>query len=101
MLTCSGRTTANGGITALLLPDGRLAAAATTDAGALVVSAPLLREQTLYVRLGDAFAWLCIAGVVLGIAAPRSIPARRLSNGSARRSIPTASSGAATARSGW
>jgi len=60
---------ANGGITALVLPDGRLAATADDAPGALIVAAPFLHTETVYVRIGDAFAWLCIAGVALGLAA--------------------------------
>ncbi len=62
---------ANGGITALVLPDGRLAASSTGPPGALLVSAPLLHALSPYTRLGDAFAWLCIAATACGAIAAR------------------------------
>src|SRR4029453_12950882 len=63
------RPVANGGITALILPDGRLAATASGAPGTLVVAAPLFHTISPYVRIGDAFAWLCVAGVPLGVLA--------------------------------
>lgn len=66
---------ANGGITALVLPDGSLAASSAGTPGALLVSAPLLHELSPYTRLGDAFAWLCVGATALGaIAAWRARP---------------------------
>jgi apolipoprotein N-acyltransferase len=56
---------ANGGVTALVLPDGRVAAR-DDGAGALVVAAPLLEGTTLYTRIGDWFAWFCIAFTAVG-----------------------------------
>ncbi len=49
----------NGGITALVLPDGRVVAR-DGGAGSLLVSAPILEDASLYVRFGDWFAWVCL-----------------------------------------
>jgi apolipoprotein N-acyltransferase len=59
---------ANGGVTALVLPDGRVAVR-DDGPGALVVAAPLLTGTTLYTRAGDWFAWLCIVITALGVGA--------------------------------
>lgn len=66
---------ANRGPTAVVLPDGTTAL--TTDGttpGVEIAAVPLLDGLTLYARVGDAFAWLCIAAV-----------AGRLATGARRR----------------
>ena len=49
----------NGGVTALVLPDGRVVAR-DGGAGSLLVAAPILEGKSTYVRFGDWFAWTCI-----------------------------------------
>lgn len=51
----------NGGVTALILPDGRVVAREDGGPGSLVVAAPVLLDTTWYVRAGDCFAWACLA----------------------------------------
>jgi apolipoprotein N-acyltransferase len=68
---------ANRGPTAIVLPDGTTTLA--TDGvtpGVEIAAVPLLTGTTLYTRVGDAFAWLCIAAVAWRLA--RNVNRRRL-----------------------
>ena len=59
----------NTGISAIIGPDGRLLQVLTAPdgrrrevAGQLIGQVPLAETRSLYTRLGDVFAWLCVAG---------------------------------------
>jgi len=55
----------------VVLPDGQLSVA--TDGatpGAEIALVPLLTMSTTYARIGDAFAWLCVA-TMLAVAVRR------------------------------
>jgi apolipoprotein N-acyltransferase len=57
---------ANTGISGFIDPAGRiLAATALLEEAAVVRSIPLLKEKTVYTIIGDLFARLCMAVVVL------------------------------------
>jgi apolipoprotein N-acyltransferase len=56
---------ANLGVTAVVLPDGSVAAQSSGRANTTVASVPLLSEQTIYSRYGDCFAWLCVVACVV------------------------------------
>jgi apolipoprotein N-acyltransferase len=59
---------ANRGVTMVVLPDGRVPL--VTDGatpGVEIAAVPLLTIPTVYARIGDGFAWLCIAVVALGL----------------------------------
>ena len=63
---------ANRGVTMVVLPDGRVPLA--TDGatpGAEIATVPLLTIPTVYARIGDGFAWLCVVAVGLGLARSR------------------------------
>jgi apolipoprotein N-acyltransferase len=75
---------ANRGTTAVVLPDGSTAIA--TDGrtpGLEIASVPRLETITPYARLGDAFAWTCVAGVAATLArsAWRRRPGARMTRG--------------------
>ncbi len=54
---------ANTGITAVVDPRGRvLARTALFERTVLVQDVPFVSGETLYVRMGDLFAWACLAG---------------------------------------
>lgn len=56
---------ANRGVTAVVDADGRARLVADgTEAGAAIATIPRLAGLTVYARVGDAFAWLCLAYVV-------------------------------------
>lgn len=59
---------ANRGITAVVDPDGSARIAADGDEpGMLIADIPRLRGLTPYARVGDLFAWSCIAIVVTAL----------------------------------
>lgn len=77
---------ANLGPTTVILPDGTTAL--ETDGvtpGIEVADVPLLDEQTLYARVGDAFAWSCIAGVGVAVAVARRRRGEQVRHGRAGR----------------
>lgn len=52
---------ANTGISSLILPTGRIGLESPMDHPfVLKAEAPLLKGQTLYARMGDFFAWICL-----------------------------------------
>jgi apolipoprotein N-acyltransferase len=74
----------NTGITAVVTPAGAIVARAPAgEPATLVVEVHPVRALSLYTRVGDVFAWLCVAGAgfAVGVAAPRRVPdARRAIN---------------------
>jgi apolipoprotein N-acyltransferase len=69
---------ANRGVTMVVLPDGRVPLA--TDGakpGVEIVAVPLLTIPTVYARIGDGFAWLCVVAVAVGLAGSRFTPTPR------------------------
>ncbi len=68
----------NTGITAVVAPTGAIVARAPPrEPATLVVEVRPVRALSVYARVGDVFAWLCVAGAVcaVGAAAPRRAPA--------------------------
>ncbi|TWI73934.1 apolipoprotein N-acyltransferase [Desulfobotulus alkaliphilus] len=56
---------ANTGISALILPTGRITEQTSMNTKAILsVQAPLLKEKSIYARFGDFFAWTCLFVVV-------------------------------------
>ncbi len=56
---------ANGGVTAIVLPDGSTPIATDgTTPGLEIAAVPRLTTLTVYTRLGDLFAWTCLIGAV-------------------------------------
>jgi apolipoprotein N-acyltransferase len=69
---------ANTGVSAFIAPSGRIARQLHLfDRGVLRDSIPLRRGQTLYTRLGDWFAYACLAVSVLCLGLAMSPRARR------------------------
>jgi apolipoprotein N-acyltransferase len=63
---------ANRGATMVVLPDGRVPLATDgTTPGVEIAAVPLLTIPTVYARIGDGFAWLCVVAVALGLAGSR------------------------------
>jgi apolipoprotein N-acyltransferase len=63
---------ANTGISAVILPDGRLRGASPLFEDSVVVEdAPLLAAPTPYLRAGEWLAWLCAVAVAVGLLLPR------------------------------
>ena len=57
---------ANTGISGFIDPAGRiLAATALLEEAAVTRSIPLLKEKTIYTNIGDIFARVCLAAVLL------------------------------------
>jgi apolipoprotein N-acyltransferase len=68
---------ANTGISALVLPDGRIGPELSLSRrGALRVEAPLAGRPTFYTRFGDLFAYGCAAATLAALAA-RTVARRR------------------------
>jgi len=68
------------GLSAAIDPWGRVLAVADHFAPGdptMVAQVPIGRVPTLYARVGDLFAWLCIAGLVLCLARAATVPASR------------------------
>ncbi|MDH3498236.1 MAG: hypothetical protein OER21_15870, partial [Gemmatimonadota bacterium] len=55
------------GVSLVASPEGRVLAAGNTfdGAGTVVATVPLRRVRTVYAMLGDAFAWLCLIGLLV------------------------------------
>ena len=61
----------NTGITAVVAPTGAIVARAPTGIPAtLVVDVAPVRTLSVYARVGDVFAWLCVVGALVAIGLP-------------------------------
>jgi hypothetical protein len=73
------------GISSAIDPWGRVLGVADSFAqgdGTLTAQVPVRGVRTLYPAIGDLFAWLCVAGLVVGLGAavrgPRTRPAQAM-----------------------